>query len=135
MLYVNVHMFELGYVSIILIAIIRAIIFSFDILLVLRSPILPLDFLIILFLPNHIILQSIPLLSCIIKGGLFCQIIQICEKAIEIFVYLFFLVLDLLVLGLTLPATELGALFVLEEVDQLPPALEVYLVLVVTHSS
>ena len=69
----------------------------------------------------------------VVEGGLLGLVVEVRQQPVEVAVYLLLLVLDLLVLCLALAAGELSALFVLEEVDQLPPALEVYLVLVVAH--
>jgi hypothetical protein len=80
---------------------------------VLRPAILSLDFIIVLPLPNHIILKPIPLLPGVVERRFLRLVVEVGQQSIEVFVDLLLLILNLLVLGLTLPATELSALLVL----------------------
>lgn len=69
----------------------------------------------------------------VVEGGFLGLVVEVRQQTVEVTVDLLLLVFDLFVFGLALAAGELCAFFVLEEVDQLPPAFEVYLVLVVAH--
>ena len=119
--------------SIVLIAVIRALLFL-DVRLVWPA-ILPHNFEIIVPLPDDIVFETVALLSGIVKGGFFCDVVEVGDEPIEIFIYLLLLIFDLLVLGLPLATAKLCPLLVFEDVDQLPPSLEVDFVLVVPHRS
>jgi len=104
-------------------------------MLVLGSTVLSHNFQIIVPLPKNVVLETVAFLSGIVEGRFFGLVIEVSEQSVEIFIDLLLLILYLLVLGLALPTTELCPLLVFQDVDQLPPALEVDLVLVVAHSS
>lgn len=69
----------------------------------------------------------------VVKSRFLGLVVEVGQQTVEVTVDLLLLVFNLLVFCLALATGELCAFFVLEQVDQLPPAFEVYLVLVVAH--
>lgn len=58
----------------------------------------------VLALPLHVVLKLVALLPRVVEGGLLGQVVEVGEQSVEVAVYLFLLILDLLVFGLSLAA-------------------------------
>jgi len=72
-------------------------------------------------------------LSAVVEGWLLIQVMQIVEKSVEVFAYLFLLILNLFVLGFSFSSGKLGSFFVLQQSNQLPPSFVLNLILIVPH--
>ena len=93
----------------------------------------PLYLLPVLFLSYDKISQLILFLTLVIKGWLFCLIVEVVQKAVEIFTYVFLLILNLFIFGLSLPSGIFSSFFILKHVDQCPSTFFFNLILVVAH--